>query len=219
MAMRKRGKIFRLPLAAVVLIAASSLAVSQSPAPTSPSPQRQPVITDDTLDDFADLNRNLVSLESKIAKVKRLLADSGDRPESQREAFRNTIAGLQAAFADGGEVAQLSQSILDFVRGRLDEAQRDANFPPEEKDALVTRWRRIVTQTEATVANLEVTRKSLAEKLQLLQAKEDVVDQMDKLRRTRTLLDAVGDLADQRQAISRRVRDVLEGRANIAPDM
>ena len=101
----------------------------------------------------------------------------------------------------------------------MDEAQRDPNFPPEEKDALVTRWRRIVTQTEATVANLEVTRKSLAEKLQLLQAKEDVVDQMDKLRRTRTLLDVVGDLADQRQAISRRVRDVLEGRANIAPDM
>ncbi len=217
--MRKRGKIVQLPLAAVVLIAASSLALSQSPTPTTPSPSRQPVITDDTLEDFADLNRNLVSLESKIAKVKRLLADSGDRPEAKRAAFRNTVAGLQAAFADGGDVAQLGQSILDFVRGRLDEAQRDANFPPEEKDALVTRWRRIVTQTETTVASLDVTRKSLAEKLKLLQAKEDVVDQMDKLRRTRTLLDAVGDLADQRQAISRRVRDVLEGRASDAPDM
>jgi predicted trehalose synthase len=220
MAMRKLPTIFRLPLAALALLGASSLALSQSPAPSPPAP-RQPVISDDTLDDFAELNRNLTSLQSKIAKAKRIIAESQDpsRPANRREAFRAIVAGLLDAFADGGEVAQFGRSAVDFVHQRLADAQQDTNFPPEQKEALVTRWRRLATQTETVVASLDTTRKELGDKLELLRTKADFVDQMEKLRQARDVLDVIGDLADQRQAVSERLRDLLEGRPNDAPGM
>jgi len=211
--MRKLPKIFRLPLAALVLLSATSLALSQSPAP-SPLPSRLPVISDDTLDDFGDLQRNLVTLEARIAKVKRLIAASQDAngPESKRAAFRTLVAGLLDAFGDGGQVSTLGQTAVDLAKQRLDEAKRDTSFPPEQKEALIIRWRRLAMQTEALAATLDGTRKDLLEKLELLQSKADFVDQMEKLRQARAVLDAVGDLADQRQSVSDRVRDLLQGR-------
>ncbi|HEV2185977.1 MAG TPA: hypothetical protein VGR70_02145 [Stellaceae bacterium] len=219
--MRKLTKSFRLPLAAAVLLGASGLALSQSPTPSAPPPSHQPVISDDSLDDFAELNRNLVMLESKIAKAKRIIAASQDpdAPASRREAFRTLVAGLLDAFADGGEVAKLGQTAVDFVHRRLAEAQQDPNFPPEQKEALVTRWRRLAMQTEAVAVTLDATRKDLSDKLTLLQTKADFVDQMDKLRQARAVLDAIGDLADQRQSVSQRMRDLLQGRPSDAPDM
>lgn len=219
--MRKLPKFFRLPLAALVLLGASGLALSQSPTPNAPPPAPQPVISDDTLNDFADLNRNLVRLQSRISKVKRLIVESKDEnlPATQREAFSKTVAALIDAFADGGEVSQLGQTAVDFAHRRLTDAQQDANFPPQQKEALIARWRRLATETETTVATLDNTRKALADKLQLLQTKADFVDQMQKLRQARAVIDAIGDLADQRQAVSRRVRDLLEGRPSDAPDM
>jgi hypothetical protein len=220
MAMRKLPKTFRLPLAALVLLGASSLALSQNPAP-SPAPAHQPVISDDSLDDFAELNRNLVMLESKIAKAKRIIAASQDPdvPASRREAFRTLVSGLIDAFADGGEVSKLGQTAIDFVHRRLAEAQQDSNFPPEQKEALITRWRRLAMQTEAVAVTLDNTRKDLSSKLTLLQTKSDFVDQMEKLRQARAVLDAIADLADQRQSVSQRVRDLLQGRPSDAPDM
>lgn len=219
--MRKLPTIFRLSLAGLVLLGASSLALPQSPAPSAPTPSRQPVISDDTLDDFADLNRNLVMLESRIAKAKRIVAASQDPSvrDSKREALHTIVAGLLDAFADGGEVANLGQSAADLVHKRLAEAQQDTNFPPDQKEALVIRWRRIAVQTNSVVAALDSTRKDLADKLHLLQAKADLVDQMEKLRQARAVFDAIADLADQRQSVSQRVRDLLQGRPNDAPGM
>jgi len=216
--MRKLPKILALSLAGLALFGVTHLALSQS---QPPNPPRQPVISDDTLDDFADLNRNLVSLESRLAKAKRVIAASQDPnlPESQRVAFQTAVTGLLDAFADGGQVTSLSQSAVDFVHQRLAEAQRDTNFPPAQKEALIVRWQRLASQTEATVAVLENTRKDLSTKLQLLQSKADFVDQMQKLRQARAVLDALGDLADQRQSVSERVRDLLQGRPSDAPDM
>jgi hypothetical protein len=220
--MRKLLTFFRLPLAVLTLLGASNLALAQSQPPASPpTPSRQPVISDDTLDDFAELNRNLVALESRLAKAKRVIAASQDPnlPESQRAAFQTTVTGLLGAFADGGQVTKLGQSAADFVHQRLAEARQDTTFPPEQKEALIIRWQRLATQTEATVAVLENTRKDLGAKLQLLQSKADFVDQMEKLRQARAVLDALGDLADQRQSVSQRVRDLLQGKPNDAPDM
>ena len=219
--MRKLRTILRLPVAAFVLLGASTLALSQSPTPTAPPPSRQPVISDDSLDDFADLNRNLVILESKLAKAKRIIAASQDPdvPASRREAFRTMVAGLLGAFADGGEVSTLGQTAVDFVHRRLADAQQDASFPPEQKEALITRWRRLAMQTEAVAATLDNTRKDLSDKLTLLQNKADFVDQMEKLRQARAVLDAMADLADQRQSVSQRVRDLLQGRPSDAPGM
>jgi uncharacterized protein Yka (UPF0111/DUF47 family) len=227
MAMRKLPTLFRLPLAALMLIGASSLALSQNPSPTAPpqaaapTPSRQPVISDDTLDDFADLNRNLVMLESKIAKAKRLIAASQDPnvPASRREAFNTMVQSLIDAFADNGKVATLGQTAVEFVNKRLTEAQQDTVFPAGQKDALITRWRRLATQTEAVTTTLDATRKELAGKLQLLQTKSDFVDQMEKLRQARAVLDAIADVADQRQSVSQRVRDLLQGRPSDAPNM
>jgi uncharacterized protein Yka (UPF0111/DUF47 family) len=227
MAMRKLPTLFRLPLAALMLIGVSSLALSQNPSPTA-SPQaaapplsRQPVISDDTLDDFADLNRNLVMLESKIAKAKRLIAASQDPnvPASRREAFNTMVQSLIDAFADNGKVATLGQTAVEFVNKRLAEAQQDTVFPAGQKDALITRWRRLATQTEAVTTTLDTTRKELAGKLQLLQTKSDFVDQMEKLRQARAVLDAIADVTDQRQSVSQRVRDLLQGRPSDAPNM
>jgi hypothetical protein len=221
MAMQKLPTIFRLPLGALVLLGASSLALSQNPAPSPPTPSRQPVISDDTLDDFADLNRNLVNLESKIAKAKRIIAASQDptMPASKSEALHTVVANLLDAFADGGEVTKLGQSAADFVHTRLAEAQQDTKFPPEQKEALITRWRRIAVQIDAVVATLDTTRTDLADKLHLLQTKADFVDQMEKLRQARAVFDAIADVADQRQSVSQRVRDLLQGRPSDAPGM
>ena len=155
-----------------------------------------------------------MTLEARIAKVKRLIAASQDSsgPEGKRAAFRTLVAGLLDAFADGGQVSTLGQTAVDLVKQRLDAAQRDTSFPPEQKEALVIRWRRLAVQTEALAAALDGTRKDLLEKLALLQSKADFVDQMEKLRQARAVLDAVGDLADQRQSVSDRVRDLLQGR-------
>jgi hypothetical protein len=105
------------------------------------------------------------------------------------------------------------------VHRRLADAQQDASFPPEQKEALITRWRRLAMQTEAVAATLDNTRKDLSDKLTLLQNKADFVDQMEKLRQARAVLDAMADLADQRQSVSQRVRDLLQGRPSDAPDM
>ena len=102
---------------------------------------------------------------------------------------------------------------------RLTEAQQDTVFPAGQKDALITRWRRLATQTEAVTTTLDATRKELAGKLQLLQTKSDFVDQMEKLRQARAVLDAIADVADQRQSVSQRVRDLLQGRPSDAPNM
>jgi hypothetical protein len=221
MAMRKLRTIFRLPLAALMLLGASGVALSQSPAASPAPPSRQPVISDDSLDDFADLNRNLVMLESRIAKAKRIIAASQDPdvPASRREAFQTMVAGLLDAFADDGKVAKFGQTAADFVRQRAAEAQQDTKFPPEQKEALITRWRRLATQTEVVAATLDTTRKDLADRLRLLQSKADFVDQMEKLRQARAVLDALADVADQRQSVSQRVRDLLQGRPNDAPNM
>jgi hypothetical protein len=210
----------RLPLAALLLLSASGMALSQSPPPPPAAGPAQPVISDDSIDDFADLNRNLTSLQEKLQKAKSLVTVSKDStvPESQRNAFRVTVAALLTAFADGGEVAQLGQQALDFVHQRTAAAQQENNLPAAQKDAIVTRWRRIAAQTEGAVATLEATRKDLSEKLRLLESKQDFVDQMVALRQARRVLDAVGDLADQRQAVSERVKDLLAGKST-PPDM
>jgi hypothetical protein len=208
----------RLPLAALFLLSASSMALAQSPTPTAGS--AEPVISDDSIDDFADLTRNLTNLQEKLDKAKGLTSFNKDStvPESQRGAFRKTVAALLTAFADGGEVAQLGQQALDFVHQKTAAAQQDNNLPATQKDGIVTRWRRIAAQTEATVASLDATRKDLSDKLQLLEAKQDFVDQMAALQQARRALDAIGDLADQRQSVSERVKDLLAGKTN-PPDM
>ena len=129
------------------------------------------------------------------------------------------VQSLIDAFADGGKVAVLGQTAMEFVNKRLAEAEQDTVFPAGQKDALITRWRRLATQTEAVTTTLDATRKELAGKLQLLQTKSDFVDQMEKLRQARAVLDAIADVADQRQSVSQRVRDLLQGRPSDAPNM
>jgi hypothetical protein len=221
MAMRKYPRLYPLPLAVLALLGASGPVPAQSPAPTAQTASGQPVISDDTLDDFAELSRNLVMLQSKIAKAKRIIAESQDPdlPANQREAFGHTLSSLLDAFAEGGQVNQFEQSAVDFVHQRLEEAEHDANFPPEQKEALIVRWRRLASQTEVVAASLDTTRRELSDKLKLLRTKADFVDQMEKLRQARAVLDALGDLADQRQAVSERLRDLLKGRTNDAPGM
>jgi hypothetical protein len=207
-------KTARLPLAALLLLTASSMALSQNPAPTAPTTPSQPVISDDSVDDFSELNRNLTGLREKIGKVKSVIAKNEDPnvPASQRELFQSTVTQLLASFADDGEVAKLGKAAVEFVNKRLADAEQDTNFPPDQRTALVTRWRRIATQTETAVASLDTTRKDLAEKLALLQSRADFVDQMEKLKQARAVLDAIGDLGDQRQTVSGRIRDLLQGK-------
>jgi lysyl-tRNA synthetase class I len=192
------------------------MALSQKPAPTPPPTPSQPVISDDSVDDFSDLNRNLANLREKIGKVRDVVAKNEDpnAPANQREQFQHSVAQLLASFADDGEVAKFGKAAVEFVNKRLAEAEQDTNFPAEQRTALVTRWRRIATQTETAVASLDTTRKDLAEKLQLLQSKADFVDQMEKLKQARTVLDAIGDLGDQRQTVSGRIRDLLQGKSS-----
>jgi hypothetical protein len=210
----------RLPLAAVLLVAASSMALSQN-SPQNPAPAAAPVISDDSVDDFSDLSKNLNSLREKIAKVQEVIDKNEDPnvPLSQRAAFQKTVAGLLAAFADDGEVAKFGEMAIEFANKRLAEAQQDTNFPPEQRDALVTRWHRIASQTEQAVGNLDSTRKDLADKLKVLQSRADFVDQMEKLKHARAVLDAIADLGDQRQAVSERIKDLLQGKASSDPDM
>jgi lysyl-tRNA synthetase class I len=215
-------KTARLPLAALLLLTASSMALSQNPAPPTPTTPSQPVISDDSVDDFSELNRNLTNLREKIGKVKDVVVknEAPNVPANQREQFQHSVAQLLASFADDGEVAKLGKAAVDFVNKRLADAQQDTNFPPDQRTALVTRWRRVATQTETAVANLDTTRKDLAQKLKLLQSRADFVDQMEKLKQARAVLDALGDLGDQRQTVSERIRDLLQGKPSGSdPDM
>lgn len=219
--MPRLPKIARLPLAALLLLTASSMALSQNPAPTTPTTPSQPVISDDSVDDFSQLNKNLANLREKIAKVKSVVAKNEDPnvPANQRELFQNTVAALLASCAEDGEVAKLGKEAIAFVNKHLADAQQDTNFPPDQRTALVTRWRRVATQTETAVANLDTARKDLTEKLKLLKSRSDFVDQMEKLKQARAVLDAIGDLADQRQTVSERIRDLLQGKPSGDPDM
>jgi hypothetical protein len=213
----------RVPLAALLLLTASSMALSQSPgqtpAPTATVPG-QAVITEDSINDFAELNQNLATLQEKLAKVKSLEKISNDPsvPESQRAAFRAAVTSLLVSFSDGGEVQQLGQWAVAYVHDKLAEVQQDTHFTPTMKDGLISSWRRLAVQTDAAITSLETTRKDLADKLKLLQQKEDFVNQMSELRQARKMLDAIGDVADQRQAVSERIRDLLAGKAT-PPDM
>jgi hypothetical protein len=128
------------------------------------------------------------------------------------------VKALLVAFADGGQVSQIGKSALDFVHQRVTDAQQLTTLQPAQKDALIIRWGRTATQIEAAVATLDTTRKDLLEKLQLMQAKADFVDQMAELRQARSIVDAIGDLADRRQSISDRIRDLMTGKPS-PPDM
>ena len=215
--MPKLSTTVRLPIAALLLLSASSMAVSQSAAPSPPA-SAQPVISDDSLDDFAELNRNLATLAEKVSKAQRLVNAGQSGLDDQRAEFRKSVTALLAAFADGGQVSQIGKSALDFVHQKVTDAQQLTTLPPTQKDALVTRWRRTATQVEAAVATLDATRKDISEKLQLLQARADFVDQMAELRQARSIFDAIGDLADRRQSISDRIRDLMTGKP-APPDM
>jgi hypothetical protein len=212
--MPKLPRAARLPLAAVLLLSASSIALSQNPAPNASAPQQQPVISDDSIDDFADLNKNLNNLREKIAKAKEVVAKNEDpnAPANQRAAFHKLVDELLVGFADDGEIAKLGETAIEFVNARLSEAQKETSFPPDQREALMTRWRRIAMQTQTAVATLDATRKDLQDKLKLLQSKADFVDQMEKLKQARTTLDAIGDLADQRQSVSERIKSLLQGK-------
>jgi hypothetical protein len=220
----------RLPLAAVLLLSASTLALSQNqkaqnqppqtPAPAALSDQ-QPVISDDSIDDFGELNKNLINLREKIAHTKDMIARNEDVniPDNRREAFQATVKELLAAFADGGEVAQFGDTAKTFVQKHLEAAKQDANLPAAQKDAVVIRWQRLKTQTESAAAALDATRKDLTDKLKLLQARGDFLDQMEKLGQSRAVLDAIADLGDQRQAVSDHVRALLTGEASVDSGM
>jgi hypothetical protein len=218
--MAKLSIAVRLSLATALLVFVSGLALSQSqtaqnsaappPAPTS----QEPVISDDSIDDFGDLYKNLTNLREKIAHVKESIAknEAPNVPDGGREAFQATVKELLAAFADGGEVAQFSETAKSFVEKRFEAAKQDTTLSPAQKEAVVIRWQRIKTQTENAVSNLEGARKDLTDKLRLLQARGDFLDQMEKLKQARAVLDEIGDLGDQRQAVSERVRALLTGK-------
>ena len=214
--MAKFPKAARLALAFALLFAAPGLGLAQTPPATAPA--QQPVISDEALDDFGDLNSNLVTLAEKLDKAALLVKAGKSGLGDQRAAFHKSVETLRVAFADGGEVAKLGQAALDFVHGQLAAAQKLTDLEPAQRDAVVVRWRRVAAQTEATVATLEGTRKDLLDKLQLLQAKADFVDQMAELRQARSINDALGDLGDRRQSISDRIHNLLSGTA-AAPDM
>jgi hypothetical protein len=211
----------RLPIATFLLLSASSMAWSQSP-PVSASPAApataQPPISDDSLDDFAELNRNLATLAEKVSKAQTLVNAGQSGLDDQRAEFQKSVAALLTAFADGGQVSLIGKSALDFVHQRVTDAQQLTTLQPAQKDALIIRWGRTATQIEAAVATLDTTRKDLLEKLQLMQAKADFVDQMAELRQARSIVDAIGDLADRRQSISDRIRDLMTGKPS-PPDM
>jgi len=218
--MPRLPKTAQLPLAGLVLLSASGMALSQNPPSPAPVVAAAPVISDDLINDFADLNRNLATLQEKVNKVRSLERMNQDAsvPEGQRAAFRKAVSALIVSFADDGEVAQLGQSAVVFVHDKIAELQQDTHFSPEVRDSLIASWRRIATQTDAMVTSLQTTRKDLSDKLELLQAKVDFVDQMAELRQARKVVDAIGDVADQRQAVSDRIKDLLAGKAS-PPDM
>ena len=221
--MAKLPMVTRLPLAAVLSLSASSLALSQSPSTQNPpsraeaplSATTEPMISDDSIDDFGDLNKNLINLREKIAHVKEVIArNENPSPSDNRgEAFQATVKELLAAFADGGEVAQFGDNAKTFVEQRLEATKQDASLAPAQREALVIRWQRLMTQTESAASILDATRKDLTDKLKLLQARADFLDQMEKLKQARTVLDEIGDLGDQRQAVSERVRALLMGKS------
>ena len=100
---------------------------------------------------------------------------------------------------------KLGQSAADVVQTRLAEAQQDTKFPPEQKEALVTRWRRIAVQIDAVVANSrDHPHGSRPTKLQLLQTKADSSIRWKSCVRPRAVFDAIADVADQRQSVSQR---------------
>jgi uncharacterized protein (DUF2336 family) len=214
--MAKFPKAARLAFAFALLFAAPRLAAAQSPPVTVPA--QQAVISDETLDDFGDLNSNLVTLAEKLDKATLLVKAGRSGLGDQRAAFHKSVETLRVAFADGGEVAKLGQAALDFVHAQLAAAQKLTNLDPAQRDAVVLRWRRVAAQTEATIATLEGTRKDLLDKLQLIQAKADFVDEMAELRQARSINDALADLGDRRQSISDRIRNLLSGKTT-APDM
>jgi hypothetical protein len=210
----------RLSLAVLLLLTTSNVAPSQG-SDNAAAPAAQPVISDDSIEDFIDLNRNLESLRERISKVREIIARNEDpnAPANQRAAFQKSVSGLLVSLGDDGEIAKFGKMAMDFVNNGLAAAQQDTNFPPEQRDALVTRWRRMATQTEAAVDTLEATRRDLADKLTVLRSKADFVDQMEKLKQARAVLDAIADLGDQRQAVSERLRDLLQGKAVHDSDM
>ena len=78
--MPKPSRTALLPVAAVLLLTASGIALSQSPAaPTTTA--SQPVISEDSIDDFAELNRNLATLggESRQGRRAHQGRPGGDR--------------------------------------------------------------------------------------------------------------------------------------------
>jgi hypothetical protein len=204
-----------LALAFPLLLSASGVALSQGPG-SAPALAPLPVISDDSVDDFVDLNRNLNSLREKIAKVREIVAKNEDAnaPANQRAAFQKIVAKLLVAFGDDGEVAKFGQTALAFVDKGLADAQQDMEFPPEQREALVNRWRRVKTQTDVAAANLETTRRQLTDRLKVLQARADFLDQMEKLKQARAVLDAVADLGDERSAVAQQLRDLLQGHSN-----
>jgi hypothetical protein len=221
--MPKLSTTARLPLAALLLLSASGLAVSQSQTSQDQPAQKpppaalstlEPVISDDSIDDFGELDKNLVNLREKIAHVKDVIARNEDSniPDNRREAFQATVKQLLTAFAYGGEVVQFGNTAKTFVEQRLEAAKQDSKLTSAQKEAVIVRWQRLKTQTEAAATTLEAARKDLTDKLQLLQARADFLDQMERLKEARTVFDEISDLGDQRQAVSERVRALLTGK-------
>jgi len=198
--------------AALSLVAFSGNALSQS---ATPAAKPQPAISDDSVDDFSELDKNLADLQRAIDRADRLVKEdeASMMPKEHLDAFRKTVAELLTSLSDHGEIALMGQSALNFVSQKLAEARQDTHFSPAQRQELLTRWGRLEAETRTAVQRLDAIRAELTGKLRTLQADRDFIDRLEELKQARAVIDAISDLADQRQAVSERLTDLLQSRA------
>ncbi len=134
-----------------------------------------------------------------------------EKARSEIDELRATVSALLGAVSDNGPVSQLGAKALDHIRAKLKALSQDNRFKPEERQFLISQWRKLEVETESATKELDDARAQFAGLLQTLQDNEDFIGELIEIRQAQKALEVIHNLTHQIRESSAQLNRLIGG--------
>jgi DNA repair exonuclease SbcCD ATPase subunit len=166
----------------------------------------------DAITPVEEFSRQLEQFKSSIPQLNKRIEDSAaainrwsnvEQARKEIEELRALVGTALGAVSDNGPVSQLGARALAHSQEKLRALEQDSRFRAEERQFLITQWRRLRTETERATEELAAARREFANLLRTLQTNEDFVDELIQIRQAQKALEVI-------QRLTRDIRDASD---------
>lgn len=160
-----------------------------------------------------DFKKSFPDLNKKIEDAAKSIDSIGDVEQAQKEIeeLRAAVSGMLGAVTDNGPVSQLGAKALAHARAKIKDLQQGSRFTADERDFLLDQWRKIATETERATDELDSARREFAALLQMLQTREDFVNELLEIRRANEALSVMRKLTQDIRDASAKLKALIGG--------